>query len=227
MVGGVNNQPLLEVPLEFSTILSYTCIVSIILTMLGSIGFVNKDSKGGMYDFYTRWERYSQHSFFSYFARELFRFLRAEVMVVGFCIIAIVYWVTLGGALIAFVMIPFATIVSFMVGLYKIAQRSAHWWCFGITLTVTTVSAIIFYNNFDNEVLLWSVALVNGVVSGFATEGLQRLGTWWGNTKRGNHFLMIWDDDDKIFPFSLTAPVWKGLNGVFEKVTGKVFAYVI
>lgn len=58
---------------------------------------------------------------------------RTKTTVAIFFALAIAYWVTLVGALIVLVMIPVATFVTFMVGLYKIAQRSAHWWYFGVS----------------------------------------------------------------------------------------------
>lgn len=221
--GGMSGDPEQLVPFAFSDIAFITGIVTLFLTMFGLLGTLAESTDDNTTrNFYTRWERYSQYSPVTYFARELFRFFKSEVMVAVFFALAIAYWVTLGGALIALVMIPVATFVTFMVGLYKIAQRSAHWWCFGVTLVTTGVSALVFYNSFGNEAILWTVALCTGLASGVATEGLRRLGLWWSNTETGQHYLDVWYDEDKILPFSIATPAWKTLGRAFDNVGQRV-----
>jgi hypothetical protein len=196
--------------------------------MFGLMGTLSDNDNGSpMQNFYVRWERYSQCSPVTYFARGLFRFFKSEVVVTAFIALTIVYWVTLGGALIALVTIPVAMFVIFMVGLYKIAQRSAHWWCFGVTLVTTVVSALVFYNGFNNELVLWTVALCTGLTSGALTEGLRHLGLWWSKTDIGLHYLNVWYDDGKILPFSIATPTWKMLGRPYLNVGQRVFEAVI
>ncbi|MDP3957841.1 MAG: hypothetical protein Q8Q36_00040 [bacterium] len=226
--GSISGKPEQLVPFAFLDIAFFTFIVTLFLTTFGMMGVLIEDDKGNpTRDFYSRWERYSQYSPISYFARELFRFFKSEVMVAVLIVLGIAYWVTLGGALIALVVIPVATFVTFMVGLYKITQRSAHWWCFGVTLVVTATSALVFYNSFSNEVVLWTVALCTGLASGVATEGLRRLGIWWSNTEMGQHYLDIWDDENKMLPFSIATPVWRTLLQAFDNVGQRVFRLAV
>lgn len=214
--------PEIEKALELSEIVMITLAITAISSMCGLMGVIRVESNSSLHNFYSRWSRYSQVSGFSYFRNELNSFLRAQIAIITFFVIAITYWITLGGALIVLVTIPCVTIIAFMVGLYNIAQRSAHWWCFGVTLTVTTASAIIFYESFSNEMFLWTVALCTGVLSGLLTEGLWNLGAWWGNTKTGEYCLLeLWYNDEKILPFSIVTSWWKKLDKVFDDVITK------
>jgi hypothetical protein len=227
-IGGMSGKPMQIVPFTFTDIAMLTGLVTLFLTMFGSMGILVENTEGdSMRNFYSRWERYSRRSPISYFARELFRFFRMEVVVAIFIVLAIVYWVTLGGALIALVMIPVATFVAFMVALYRIAQRPAHWWCFGVTLVVTAASALIFYNSFSNEAMLWTVALCTGLASGIATEGLRWLGIWWSNTEKGQYYLDIWYDEEKMLPFEVATPAWRALLRVFDNTTPRVFHLLV
>ncbi len=221
--GGMNGDPEQLVPFASSDIAMFTVLATLFLMMFGLMGTITENAEDNpTRNFYARWERYSKYSPVTYFARELFRFFKSEVMFAIFIALAIAYWVTLGGALIAFVMIPVATFVTFMVGLYKIAQRSAHWWCLGVTLSTTGISVLVFHNSFGNEVVLWTVALCTGLASGVATEGLRRLGLWWSNTKTGQHYLDVWYDEDKMLPFSIATPAWRTLLRAFDSVAHRV-----
>ena len=175
--------------------------------------------------FYSRWERYSTHSPVMYFVLELIRFFKSILVCVLFTVFIIVYWVTLGGALTALVTVPVTIFALFMVSLYRIAQRSAHWQCFGVTLVTTVASALIFHNSFSNEVLLWMVALGTGVASGVLTEGLRQLGIWWGETEIGFHYLSISYDDNQLIPFSIARPVWKKLSMSFDNIISRVGSF--
>ena len=181
-----------------------------------------------MRNFYNRWENYSKSSPFVYFVKELLRFFKSQVILSVNVISMLIYWITLGGAVLAIIVIPTATFMIFMIGLYRVALQSAHWWCVGITLTVTALSAFIFYDNFNNEMFLWVTALCTGTISGLVTEMLCRVGVWWSNTKTGKKYLEIWYDEDKIFPASIARPVWKKLAKVFNigftKLTQIAFA---
>lgn len=215
MVGGLKT-PLTEVPFEFSDIAISTGIATLLLTMCGFSDYMRKEMEdNSVRAFYSRWEQYSQHSAPSYFVRELVRFFRSEAVTLLFIVATFLYWLTLGGALLVFVVVPVMMFVTFMVSLYKIAQRSAHWWCFGITLVVTAISALIFYDSFNNQMVLWTVALGTGIVSGVVSEGLRQLGAWWGTTKTGQYCLDIWDDHKKITPFAITTPAWLALGRIY------------
>lgn len=217
--GGMSNKPVEIIPFPFRDAVMVTGLATMFLTMFGAVGTIAEEGGDNpMQNFYARWERYSQYSPVTYFARELFRFFKSEVSVAAFVVLMIVYWVTLGGALFALVMVPVATFVTIMVGLYKIAQRSAHWWCFGITLVTTSISALVFYDSFGNEVVLWTVALCTGLASGVATEGMRRVGLWWSSTATGQHYLSIWYDDEKTLLFTIATPAWKTLVRAFDNV---------
>lgn len=215
--GGLSNKPVEITPFPFRDVVLITGLTTMFLTIFGAMVIIaEEDGDNPMQNFYARWERYSQYSPVTYFARELFRFFKSEVATATFVALMVVYWVTLGGALFALVIVPVATFVTFMVGLYKIAQRSAHWWCFGITLVTTSISALVFYDSFGNEAVLWTVALCTGLASGVVTEVMRRAGLWWSSTATGQHYLNIWYDDEKTLLFSIAMPAWKTLERAFD-----------
>lgn len=217
--GSMSNKPVEVIPFPFKDVVMITGLVTMLLTMFGAMSIIAEGTEGNpVQNFYARWERYSQYSPVTYFARELFRFFKSEVAIAALVALTLVYWVTLGGALFALVVVPVATFVTFMVGLYKIAQRSAHWWCFGITLVTTSISALIFYDNFGNDIVLWTIALCTGLASGGVTEGMRRVGLWWSSTATGQHYLNIWHDDEKMLLFSIATPAWKTLMRAFDNV---------
>lgn len=213
--------PLVEVPFGFREIAEAVGIMTLFLSVMGIMHLASESGEGNaMRNFYTRWERYSQYSSsFTYLIREIFCFFKAEVLILVLFVMAIAYWVTLGGALITFVTIPVIAFVTFMVNLCKIAQRSAHWWCLVATLVVTTTSAIIFRSSFGNGILLWTIALSTGVVSGIATEGLRRLGVWWGTTENGQYYIDIWYNEAEELPFLIAKPIWRKLSKRFQKIS--------
>jgi hypothetical protein len=225
--GGMSNKPVEVIPFAFQDVIVWTGLATMILTLLGSVGIMAEASgENPMQNFYARWERYSKCSPITYFARELFRFFKSEVATAAFIALGVVYWVTLGGALFALVMVPVATFVTFMVGLYKLAQRSAHWWCFGITLVTTSISALVFYDSFGNEAVLWTVALCTGLTSGVATEGMRRVGLWWSSTATGQYYLTVWYDDEATLLFSIATPAWKTLLRAFNNVGDSILRTV-
>jgi hypothetical protein len=220
--GGLSGKVKQLVPFTPLGIISITLLLTLLPTMFGVIALLARDEKGNsVQNFYTRWERYSRYQPIVYFTRELLFFFWSELKITILFALTIAYWTTLGGALLVFITIPMVTLVTFMINLYKIAQRSDHWWCLGITLVITTISALVFYDNFHNKVILWTVALCTGIVSGVATEGLRQLGLWWFEKKVGERFLYIWYDDDKTLLFSIAVPSWRSLGRNFKIITNK------
>jgi hypothetical protein len=211
------------VPLGLLPKLVVTSFATFILMMFGMGGFIREnDVDSPTRNFYGRWERYAKLSPITHFARELYRFFRSQLIFGTFFVLMIFYWLTLGGLMIALVVIPVITFVSFMVGLYKIAQQPGHWWCFGVTLVVTSISALAFYSTFSNGVMLWMVALSAGTTSGILTECLRRLGLWWSRTTMGQYYLTIWYDDQKALPFSIAVPVWCAIGRTCEAANDRV-----
>ncbi len=222
---GLNGHPIRVVPFGLLEIATATGIATMILTGLGAMFMFGEDDSVRV--LHARLEQYSRYSAPSYFVRELIRFFRSEIMITLFILAMLIYWVTLGGLMIAIVVIPVTTFISFLIGLYKIAQRSAHWQCFIVTLTVTGASALIFYDSFSHEIMLWTVALCAGLASGIATEGLRRLGIWWGSTGAGIRYLGIWHDEEKVLAFSIAVPAWRTIARAFDGASNRVFRHIV
>lgn len=168
-------------------------------------------------DFFARWEKWSNQTTRSFFIENLGYFLNGGTALLILAIINTVYWVTLGGILLLGMTIPVATALSFMIGLYGIAKRSGHWWCFGVTLVVTSTSAIVLYSSMDGHLMAWIIALCTGLASAAGTEGLRRLGAWWGETKTGRYYLRVWHNQNKVFPGWIGRATWKGLAKIIAK----------
>lgn len=224
--GGVYGKPEQIVSFALSDKYLFTLLATLVLTVFGTASFLRNSYMNPVQLFYSRWERYARHAPFTYFVVELYRFFRAEVVMVAYITLSLLYWVTLGGALLAIVTIPAITSVTFMVSLWKIAQRSAHWWCFVVTLVVTTTSAIMFYDKFNNELILWLVALCTGLVSGIVSESLRRFGLWWGDTKTGEKYLMVWYDFNSFLPAAFANTTWRLLWQTYESVGQKIIVRI-
>lgn len=220
---GMVDSPERVVPFTFSNVMFFSGIITFFLAAFGFMGMADRNIQDKpMRNFYARWERYSR-SPMTFFIRELYFFFMWEIKnLVGFSLL-LVYWVTLGGTLLVLVNIPVTMLVTFLVGLYRIGQRRAHWWCLSVTLMVTCVSALFFYRDFGNEMVLWTVALCTGILSGALTEGLRRLGLWWGDTKMGSRYLIIWHEPCKTLLLSIAVPAWKRL----WKTSGDLHRYVM
>ncbi len=192
-------------------------IFTLFLTTIGAIKICARGltAEESMANFYQRWEQYSRQTAVEYYCRQLVNFFWSEVVAILSIVLSLAYWLTLGGGLLVFVVVPAATVINFLNGMYGIAQRSAHWWCFGVTLTITALSGLLFHRYFVDPTMVWLVALGTGSVSGLATEGLRRLGLWWGNSQHGSRWLTVGDWPEIAGDFAPNT--WKQLQDGFIK----------
>lgn len=225
--GGLSKRPEQFLPFTTTEAFLYSLFIAFFIVVIGlSLAMTSDYEDANEWNFYDRWEKYSKHSPITYFTLELFRFLWLEIKGISFIILTIIYWLTLGGFIIAFITIPTAAFVVFMAGLYRIMQRSASWWCLGITLAITMISALIFYSKFQDQAVLWTVALYTGIISGAITEVLRRFNLWWTDTKTGEHYLVLLYDENKILPFSIARPIWASLSKTFVIISKPIFCQV-
>lgn len=126
-----------------------------------------------MHNFYRTWERYSSMGVMRFYVSELWFMARAWFSIVAWLVACIAWFCGLGAVFLAIVAIMSAAI-GFVKGVYQVSTRAGHWLCFGATLTTTVISAMLFHNSFVDVRVLWTVALLTGLVSAVATEGLRR-----------------------------------------------------
>lgn len=126
-----------------------------------------------MNNFYRTWERYSSMRVAHFYVSELWFMARMWFSVVAWLVACIAWFCGLGAVFLAIVAVTSA-VIGLVKGVYHVSTQAGHWLCFGATLTTTTISAMLFHNSFGDMRILWVVALLTGVASAAATEGLRR-----------------------------------------------------
>ncbi len=148
----------------------------ILAFILGLVAVISPFARSeSLRDFYSSWSAYSRQGTILFFLKEVATsiFLQVAMIVVfsgmGFWFIAI------GGAFVAIVIAPLSFAIGMVKGIYKVAMKPGHWLCLITTLVVTLISAWQLHSYFADARILWAVALMAGVVSALATEGLRQL----------------------------------------------------
>lgn len=136
-----------------------------------------------MHHFYRTWERYSSMGVARFYLSELWFLARAWFSAVAWAVACISWFCGLGAVYLAIVAVASAAI-GFVKGIYRVSIRGGHWLCFGATLTTTIVSAMLFHNSFGDIRIMWFVAVLTGVASAGATEGLRQGILLFFNTNR-------------------------------------------
>lgn len=165
---------------------------------------------GEMKIYYREWEilsRYGVVGLSCYFTAMYVRYLVGSLLFASFCI-----GFCLPGMMICFLATyPILAFVSVCWGIFQLMKRAGHWLCFAVTLTTTFISWLIWRNSFEDPLILWSVALITGVVSGILTEQVRKLSHLIEQTKTGR-----WLSNDP----------WERVIDVDNGYTGKVFTQV-
>lgn len=132
-----------------------------------------------MRKFYLVWERYAAIGLFRFFMRDLSNLFLSEISILLFMGGTLIWFTGIGGAFVLLVVAPVSVIVGAIKGIYEVSTRARHWLCFGTTVVVTALAAWVAhpYLNGDARVL-WTVALLTGLASAVATEGLRRSLVW-------------------------------------------------
>ncbi|MFA5001179.1 MAG: hypothetical protein WC531_03065 [Candidatus Paceibacterota bacterium] len=124
--------------------------------------------------FYGLWDRCAKHGKVGLFLADLWFLFKMEVGVVVFSGAYLCLGVALLAGALVFTIIPIALAYCFVINSYRFVSRRGHWLCFGSTLVVTVLSAILFRNYLHNSYALWTVAMIAGLASAGTTEVLRR-----------------------------------------------------
>lgn len=135
--------------------------------------------------FYRQWATLSKYGPVGLFVAVMWRNIRYTTGSTIFVVVSVGWGLPL--AMLCFLGIyPTMLVLGTMRGFYQLVQRTAHWMCFGVTLVVTGCSWLYFHDQFTNEAVVWSVALITGVASGAATEFVRRyILAFYANTAVG------------------------------------------
>jgi hypothetical protein len=126
-----------------------------------------------MHYFYRTWERYSSMGVARFYVSELWFMAKTWFSMVAWLVACFAWFCGLGAVFLAVVAVTSAAI-GFVKGIYQVSTQAGHWLCFGATLMTTIISAMLFHSSFGDVRVLWIVALLTGVTSAGATEGLRR-----------------------------------------------------
>lgn len=126
-------------------------------------------------DFYSSWSTYSQYGTIVLFFREVGEIILFQLTTVIFFSGAGVWFIVIGGAFVAAVIAPLSFAIGMVKGIYRVAMKPGHWLCLITTLTITLLTAWQAHSYFADARMLWTAALMTGVLSAIATEGLRRL----------------------------------------------------
>jgi hypothetical protein len=162
--------------------------------------------------YYRHWEilsHYGPIGLSCYLAGIYVRYLAGLLLFATICIC-----LCLPGMMIGFLAIyPILLVLGIPWGVFQLIKKSGHWLCFATTLITTFTSWLISRNSFENPLILWSVALLTGVVSGFLAELVRKLlprffeetkaGQWlshdpWKHVLEGDHAYM-----NNLFDYTL------------------------
>ncbi len=122
-----------------------------------------------MSDYYRRWEIASRWTIVGYTFYSVGSYLRFAIGMISFVCILIA-WV-MSSALAGMVVGAVAGLAFLVLQLgYKIACRTGHLLCLGVTLITTGTAWLVYNTSFADPRVLWTVALSTGTVSGVLTE---------------------------------------------------------
>lgn len=180
-------------------------IIGLIITMFGvvAVKMNEMDTLSEMRGYYRQWEVLSRYGVIGLFGYIMARNLRYSIGVTVF-VSVLICWCFPIGMICLFGLYLTAFLLSLMHGFYQLMHRTGHWLCFGVTLAVTALSWVCFHDRFANETIVWSIALLTGVVSGAMTEAIRRpILAFYTDTKVGQWMLQplekqLGDDGDPL-----------------------------
>lgn len=158
---------------------------------------------GELGQFYRNWEILSRYGSVGFLLYTVAMQVRYTIGFAIFCAVAVPWFFVIAfvGVIGAY---PLGITIAIAHGFYKIASRSGHLLCFGITVFVTSISWFTYHESFGDQRILWIVALATGIVSGGVTEFIRRIGLMfyevtpigrWFATHKSFDFIVDCDED--------------------------------
>ncbi|MDB5189544.1 MAG: hypothetical protein JWL82_501 [Parcubacteria group bacterium] len=160
-------------PLMLGILFTFVAGMSVLMTPMMFIAEGGDTTAMQMRLFYRTWTRYASQGSIGFFFTELFRIFQAGFTMTAMMTGGLAWFMGLGGIFLV-VVGTISAAVGFVKGVYQVSTRAGHWLCFGTTLTTTAISGVVFHSSFGDIRILWFVALLTGLFSAGATEGLRR-----------------------------------------------------
>lgn len=131
------------------------------------------DDIGMIRAFYKDWERYDRHGLFYHLGYKLVVMIKVCSAGLLWEVLGLAYIATGLVAVVAFMAIPIGITKATLRVLWQMTNRTNHWLCFAVTLTITTASALLLAQ-YLHGTGLWLVALLTGSMAGIASEVARR-----------------------------------------------------
>ena len=131
----------------------------------------------------------SQYGFIPLFFYSLLMYIRHTVGVILF--VAISISIISVSILSMMIVVPIMVVVMALWKMLCVANKPGHWLCLGVTLLTTLFSWKGLSQYFDNLLILWSVALITGMASGFVTEMVRRVFDHFLQTETGKKLSIL------------------------------------
>lgn len=133
------------------------------------VAFLGSPDKNELHGFYSDWERYDRYGLagtlgykFMVMSRQFILFFVYECLGLAYIALGIV-------SVLGFMVLPMLFTMWLLRALWHFSTMKNHWLCFGVTLTVTTISALLMGSHIHG-VGLWLVAMATGSVAGLMSE---------------------------------------------------------
>ncbi len=174
------------------------------------------ESLDEMVQFYRRYERYVSRGGLRYYFRWIAQAFCFQVLATCFAAIFMFSFAANFAVFIVAMLIPIIVALLAVKTLYRFAAMKAHWPCFIVTCSVTTITAFVLPQYVALEGLgLWLVALGNGATCAFLSEAIRSLlAKTFSGSERLRWFAKIdWigNDDsvqDRFFTFCFWPANW-------------------
>lgn len=148
------------------------------LTFFVPLLFFGEDSERGHENRFVDLAYFEKHGILFFYGKELFQLLLYQIKVALRMVASLVSSVFIWSMVTSFIFIPLSILVGVVKGIYRVANKSEYWLCFGATLATTSVCAWYAYQYFNNPYVIWFTALTAGVASAALTEGIRRVLVW-------------------------------------------------
>jgi len=112
---------------------------------------------------------------FQFFIRVLAKIFLVEISMFFYLGAMLIWFTGIGAAFIFIVIAPISAIIGAVKAIYYVSTKTGHWLCFGTTVVVTALMALVTKPYLSDARVLWAVALLAGLTSAVATEAVRRL----------------------------------------------------
>lgn len=180
--------------------------------------FSEEGNKSKTQKFYLDWERYAARGPFHFFGENLLCLFKFEISLMFYGIAKLSWFIGVGGTFVLCIIAPISAVVGAIKGIYHVSTKSGHWLCFGVTITVSTLSAWFTYPYLSDARILWTVALFAGIISTVITEITRRFLVWFFDTSEKIRIMTIMSLCKRLAP--IRQKFWRITETTDNKLLG-------